>query len=371
MIARYAVIATIVSAAIGICCFVVPWNSKPISVASAVPASFEHTPSDPQASTAVRETMGRLSDYMQSNAKVLSGQNVGHATDDLLAAHYRSWTRLTKFREQAAPAMMGIDLGLNEIPQNASPILKIARPHCEAGGLLSISMHPSNPWTEGPYDDLERGKVEDLLQPGHPAHTRWMDALDRAAHILKSLEQNQIVVLWRPLHEANGYWFWWCGDNDRLTPSQYKQLWRHMYRYFTVNHDLHNLIWVYSANAQVEKNVRSPLDYYPGDDVVDVVGIDFYGPDISQVQHSYDELLSTNKILGLTEFGGRPMDGSMSAANWLECMEHQFPHFAYFVFWHSWPAHSVAIADQREVQSLMNAERVHHRRDLASQFAAD
>jgi len=35
--------------------------------------------------------------------------------------------------------------------------------------------------------------------------------LDAVAAELKLLQDVRVPVLWRPLHEANGRWFWW-GD---------------------------------------------------------------------------------------------------------------------------------------------------------------
>ena len=56
--------------------------------------------------------------------------------------------------------------------------------------------------------------------------------------------QLDVPVLWRPLHEAYGGWFWWgaCG------PKAFEQLWRLMFTRFTQVHQLHNLIWVYTAD---------------------------------------------------------------------------------------------------------------------------
>ena len=69
-------------------------------------------------------------------------------------------------------------------------------------------------------------------------------------------------MLWRPLHEASGGWFWWGAHG----PDPFKQLWELMFRRFTEVHELHNLIWVYTADPTAHH------DWYPGDDMVDVVG---------------------------------------------------------------------------------------------------
>lgn len=364
MFSRIAVVATIFIVATGLY-FVVPWSTTPDSPSTNSPTNGVDTnPSDAAALPAVHQTMQRLSAYSQAKPRILSGQNVGHTATDLFGSHYRTWIRLTRFRGQPAPAVMAFDLGLNEIPQNPSPILKLAKPHVEAGGIVTISMHPANPWTEGPYDDRQHGKFTDLFQPGHPAQRRWQQTLDRVARVLKTLQQNDVTVLWRPLHEPNGYWFWWCGGghDPAFDADQYRRLWTEMQRYFTDVHQLHNLIWVYSANAQIEANVLPPMDFYPGDAMVDVVGLDFYGADIAQlnVNGCYEEIRKSGKIVALTEFGAKPMDGSLDTKKWSTTMRTRHPHFAYFVFWHSWPKNLVSLADMDDIESLMTDQWVQH-----------
>jgi mannan endo-1,4-beta-mannosidase len=39
--------------------------------------------------------------------------------------------------------------------------------------------------------------------------------IDAIAEQLKIYQQNKIPVLWRPLHEAEGAWFWWGAQRTR------------------------------------------------------------------------------------------------------------------------------------------------------------
>ena len=345
--------------------FVVPWSGQSVAP---VPTSHAHRfdtfPSDSGAIPAVQQTMRQLAEYSLSDQKILSGQNVGHMSEDLLGSHYRTWIRLTRFRNQPAPSVMGFDLGLNTIPRNPSPLIKLARPHADAGGLVTVSMHPRNPWTEGSYDDREHGDFEELFQQGNPVQERWRQTLDQAARILKALQREEIAVLWRPLHEANGYWFWWCGGGEGtpITPEQYRKLWHDMKEYFTEQHQLHNLIWVYSANAKTAPEVLSPMEFYPGDEAVDIVGLDYYGPDVAKLNQfgSYDEIVRSGKIIALTEFGARPMDGSLNTKNWSKSMQASYAHLSYFVFWHSWPKNLVALSDLDEVEGITQSGWVHN-----------
>jgi mannan endo-1,4-beta-mannosidase len=121
--------------------------------------------------------------------------------------------------------------------------------------------------------------------------------MDAIAVQLKKFSTNNIPVLWRPLHESEGGWFWWGAKG----PEPFKQLWRLLYQRLTVYHGLHNLIWVLTSEDPA---------WYPGDDVVDVVGVDAYPTDKSDtLSGKWQTLLARfngKKLLALTEFGGVP-----------------------------------------------------------------
>ena len=109
---------------------------------------------------------------------------------------------------------------------------------------------------------------------GTPENRQATRDLDQVAGYLKKMQQAGIPVIWRPLHEAagntyefegGGAWFWWGAKGAET----YKKLWRWMYDRLVRYHRLNNLLWVW--NAQMGDH-----DWYPGDDVVDIVGRDNY-----------------------------------------------------------------------------------------------
>ena len=83
------------------------------------------------------------------------------------------------------------------------------------------------------------------------------------AQQLTILRDNGVPVLFRPLHEASGGWFWW-GAADA---ESYKKLYITMYEKFTKEYGLNNLIWVWNG-----QDAR----WYPGDEYVDIIGEDVY-----------------------------------------------------------------------------------------------
>lgn len=128
--------------------------------------------------------------------------------------------------------------------------------------------------------------------------------IDRIAVQLKKLQDANIPVLWRPLHEADGGWFWWGAQGS----DSYKKLWRLMYDRLTNYHQLHNLIWVLTI---------ADSNWYPGDDVVDAVGADAYPDDkhdpLTATWETLLERYDGHKVLALSEYGGVPFISEMQA----------------------------------------------------------
>jgi mannan endo-1,4-beta-mannosidase len=153
------------------------------------------------------------------------------------------------------------------------------------------------PWKDGELDtesaDFQRIKSD----------------LDKAAALLQILKSQDIPVLWRPLHEASGGWFWW-GAKDVTDPAKrFIALWEYMYDYLTNEKDLNNLIWVWNGQHN---------DWYPNPDTVDIVGFDYYTNSSSQstAQNYNSQSVTFNntqnmvplkdRIVALTENGAIP-----------------------------------------------------------------
>jgi mannan endo-1,4-beta-mannosidase len=154
-------------------------------------------------------------------------------------------------------------------------------------------------WYRGFYTDSTNFDFSKALaDPGSPNYRLMLRDIDTIAVQLKKLSDARIPVLWRPLHEAEGGWFWWGARG----PDSYKALWKLLYERLTNYHHLHNLIWVYSSGIKPE--------WYPGDAFVDVVGIDAYPGSQDDSLSPTWELLSKRfagrKLLAISEFGGVP-----------------------------------------------------------------
>lgn len=131
-------------------------------------------------------------------------------------------------------------------------------------------------WKEATYKPTETNfNTANAVIPGTKEYQYVMSTIDDLAEQLLILQDNNMPVLFRPYHEAEGNgglngegaWFWWASAGADV----YKQLWDMLYTELTETYGLHNLIWTY--NSYVYNT--SPA-WYPGDDQVDIVGYDKY-----------------------------------------------------------------------------------------------
>ena len=224
------------------------------------------------------------------------------------------------------PAVMGFDLGgiemgdaknLDSVPFDC--IREEIRNHHRRGGVITISWHPRNPvttldhpntWPEGSAWDATDGVVTAILAEGE-VHDRFMTWLERVRMFLNSLTDDAgqpIPLIFRPWHENNGAWFWW--GNTHCTPEEYKALWNLTQDYLRAD----NLLWAYSPNLQGGFTDSLFIPRYPGDERVDMIGLDAYqwGTEEDYVNQAGADLdylcafgAAHNKPVALTECGFR------------------------------------------------------------------
>ena len=177
------------------------------------------------------------------------------------------------------------------------------------------------------WDDvISDEEWNELTTPGTDLNNIWKTQVDRVAEFLKQLQVANIPVLWRPYHEMNGVWFWWCRHPGE---EGFIKLWRMMYDYFTNHHKLNNLIWVWNPNAPRDKEgdeAYAYKDYFPGLDYVDVLAADVYHNDYRQSHHDQLLELAQGKPIAFGEVGRMPSP---------EILEEQ-PNWTWFMGWANW-----------------------------------
>ncbi|MFH0759491.1 MAG: glycosyl hydrolase [Bacteroidota bacterium] len=186
---------------------------------------------------------------------------------------------------------------------------------------------------------------DELVTEGTELNDAWKAGADKVAGYLKQLQEEGIPVLWRPYHEMNGVWFWWCNHKGE---QGFKRLWIMMYDYFTNHHKLNNLIWVWNTNAprDIPGDEAWPYeDFFPGIDYVDILAADVYRNDYKQSHHDQLVALGQGKPISLGEVGNIPTN---------EILEQQ-PQWSWFMPW-GW---ILFLSNESEqIKELYQSERV-------------
>lgn len=184
--------------------------------------------------------------------------------------------------------------------------------HKNSGGLVTFTWHWNVPVD---VDDHSKGYAfyqeqivnwnqENAVTPGTKEYEQVIHDIDLIASKLQRLEGEGVTVLFRPLHEASGSWFWW-GPQDRSYYEKeiFQKLWYMIYDRIENYHKLTNIIWVW--NGQSGRNAVSPNSY-------DIAGIDYYADKKMHTSHifQYESLAKADgysgKMLALSECGYIP-----------------------------------------------------------------
>lgn len=253
---------------------------------------------------------------------------IGHQ-DDPLYGHTWAWTEgRSDVKETCGsyPAVMGFELGwveqdslrsLDKVP--FSRMVREAVAQHERGGIVTFSWHPMNPLNGKSAWDPEPNNVASLL-PGGKDHAKLLLYLNRLIHFfhqLKTADGQPIPFIFRPWHEMSGAWFWW--GKGSCTAEEYKKLYRFTHDYIQ-KAGFSNIVWAYSPNYDGPETLEKYLTYYPGNDYVDLLGMDLYDFDhnnkvyTEQVHNAMEVLTAAgrqqNKLIAFSETGAQQLPES-------------------------------------------------------------
>ncbi len=222
---------------------------------------------------------------LYANLKEISGQSILFGHQDALA-YGIGWKEANGRSDVkdvcgAHPAVFGWDAGkLGQSAFNIDTVFfgKMQQWIIDAykmGAVNTISWHMDNPVNGGSSWDTTPAVA--AILPGGPKHEAYLAQLDHFAAFAHSLRagfplRKPVPLIFRPFHEHTGSWFWWGKGN--CSAEEYKQLWRFTVEYLRDAKGLKNLLYAYSTDV-----VDSPeqyLEFYPGDEYVDILGIDNY-----------------------------------------------------------------------------------------------
>jgi mannan endo-1,4-beta-mannosidase len=274
----------------------------------ALPVKPPKTLVDPLATPTAKALFSYLVDLY--GTKVLSGQqddSYGRTNSDV------AYVLATTGKE---PAIVSMDL----YDYSSSPVAAYGTPKDEAEryltwsksgngrGITSLIWHwraptdlnnPNDPSGAFYTKNTSFNFAAALADTAGTRYHLLLKDIDLIAVQLKKFQDAGVPILWRPLHETPGTFFWWGNQG----PTAFKQLWQLLYTRLTVRHQLHNLIWVYSINDVPD------AAWYPGDAYVDVASADEYQPTIDpnvNLTSKWDAmktLVAPRKLVALSESG--------------------------------------------------------------------
>ncbi|MEN9909781.1 MAG: hypothetical protein RLZZ540_2930 [Bacteroidota bacterium] len=215
------------------------------------------------------------------------------------------------------PAVYGWDLGHIELGDSLNldgvsfkKIKLYAQEVYKRGGINTFSLHGTNPYNGKSAWDTTSTIKHLLKEPKFMAE--YHKDLDKVAAFLVSLKDkngNMIPIIYRPLHELTGSWFWW--GKKQTSPEDFKTFWRLTIDYLK-SKGVNNALYAYST-AEF-KSKEEFLERYPGDEYVDIIGFDAYQTNPKEgeffVKSSQKQLIilneigkEHNKLVALTEAG--------------------------------------------------------------------
>lgn len=183
------------------------------------------------------------------------------------------------------PAVIGVDIsGFSGRPQEdinktKEALKKNVTDTYNRGGVTTISWHFINPLSKGGFywvDSVSVPAVRHLI-PGGEAHELYKSILKEVgtwANDAIGDDGKKVPMIFRPYHEFDGDWFWW--GKSHATRDEFISLWKFTVSYLRDSLNVHNFLYAFSPDNRFNSEEEF-LERYPGDDWVDMVGMDNYG----------------------------------------------------------------------------------------------
>jgi hypothetical protein len=118
----------------------------------------------------------------------------------------------------------------------------------------------------------------DPIVTWEPWESRVMEGIaagerdDHLEHWAAEFAAFETPIYLRFAHEFNGDWYPWTPAGG-TSPATFQAAWRHIHDVFS--RQAHSVQWVWCPNA-VSTSSEPLTDWYPGDDYVDLLGVDGY-----------------------------------------------------------------------------------------------
>ena len=227
----------------------------------------------------------------------------------------------------------------------------------EKGGIPTVTYHWNVP-TNGedskdvafyvqstgnkPFTDFS---ITNAVTEGTWEHAKIDEDIAYLAEQLGKARDAGVPILFRPLHEAEGGWFWWGAEG----PEPCKKLYRYLWDQLTNKYKLNNLLWIWTASTSA-----NAAEWYPGDEYVDFQGIDKYNainnsePNPSAISASFYSMIAQTE--------GRKMV-VMSENDTIPSLENMLRDKAAWLYFCPWyQRYLTELNDPAELKTLYTSE---------------
>jgi len=212
------------------------------------------------------------------------------------------------------------------------------------------------------YDTSSTFKTENTVVKGTKENDFWNIAIKALAEQLLKLQEANVPLIFRPLHEAEGNsnidgtgaWHWWGKAGAKI----YINIWKYLYDKLTKEYDIHNLIWAQTLYAWSPNSAQ----WYAGDDYVDLIGYDKYntvyyrhdgkksGPNLdaeSSIFYNLLKFVNNKKMIAMSENDSIPSLNNLIVehAAWL-----------YFSTWYGTLILDEKINNKSDLKEIYNSE---------------
>ncbi len=212
------------------------------------------------------------------------GVMVGHQDDPVYGTTWKWDKGRSDVKDVCGeyPAVMGFELGALELDSTKNldgvPFDRMRDEivaQYNRGGIITISWHPYNPVTGKNAWDTSGTPLKEIFLGGsqYQKFKSWLGKVATFLNSLKTADGKKIPIIFRPWHEMTGGWFWW-GRNS-CTSEEYKKLFEYTIKTLR-GLGVDNAVICYSPGADSKETETSYMTYYPGDEFVDMFGVDAY-----------------------------------------------------------------------------------------------
>jgi mannan endo-1,4-beta-mannosidase len=173
----------------------------------------------------------------------------------------------------------------------------------QQGYVITFDWHLSARGTASyAYSTASKDLANNIVADLNGDRAWFYGEMDKVIEIINKdlvVGQDTIPIVFRPLHEMNGNWFWWGSSATNAT--NYKALYALMVNYIKAR--TKSVLFCWSPNSPFTTT------HYPGNDLVDVVGVDAYEVTTGSVRTHLGLLVdfadANNKVAVFAETGNR------------------------------------------------------------------